>query len=339
MDTKKIIECAKSKFGAELHPYIEPVVKHLERMGRISEWEREGRDILREIQTHLCVARLQKEKEWEEEWGKGIDPLPIGFTISQKLHIKKFIKPEVEKLRESIFGRKTPPFSTLEEAVEWIEATHKKEQENWQKTRKDRDVNLRKELKRLSRLFNTEIGIKASILRYPHPKKGTGLIPVVQGGTLYKLQSKTEKLAKATFYNQATLVAYTLLDCELLPPRIRWTQHLHHRTQPIPALTLEIPRPITKKKWDKLYYEVVNPTFRGGEIPPKYEELYRLIKRLGGVPEKGKGMMKFWEKVCEEWKRQYPESRAFPTPDSVRMAYKRKIAPHEEKKKKGGDSK
>jgi len=347
MDEEKLVEFIKKELkpNEPVCPFIRPAIKFHRLKKDFKEWEKAGKkevDIAMKILKSAWAMRSMKEEKWEEEWEKGIDTFPIEFTISQEFYIKKFIKPEVEKLRESIFGRKTPPFSTLEEAVEWIEATHKKEKENWQKTRKNRDVNLLEELRRLSRLSGKMIKLKAYILRYPHPKKGTGLISVVQGGTLYKLQSETERLAKATFYNQATLVAYTLLDCEFLPPSIRWTQHLHYPLQ-IPALELEIPRPITKKEWDKLYSKVVKPTFQGEKTSSNEIRLYRLIERLGGVPEKGKGRMKFWEKVCEEWKRQYPESGAFPTPDSMRMAYKRKIAPkldkleklYEEKKKEG----
>jgi len=82
---------------------------------------------------------------------------------------------------------------------------------------------------------------------------------------------------------------------------------------------LEIFRDLNNKEISSLFRDINRHLkIKGKQLTQNHDHLIKLVEKHGGVPEKG--IMKFWEKIRQEWNKKY-QNKKYMTSIDLRKAY------------------
>jgi hypothetical protein len=131
--------------------------------------------------------------------------------------------------------------------------------------------------------------------------------PIEEATQLRNVLFEVEHVEKESGLDRMNLVMYVLAGIGFLMPPYRWEVTWEsRRIGPLdymqPELTIHITRGTGWDEWLHLY-EVMKRYFKQGKakgLTMRHLELYHLVHKLGGPPEK-KGVVHFWERVRSEW--------------------------------------
>jgi len=142
-------------------------------------------------------------------------------------------------------------------------------------------------------------------------------------------------MARATGFNQASLVAFILAGVKPIIPR--WQMITTAQYQALPSgkklqpisVNLEIKAKDLSFKELREIYQGIRKQQMGTKTKPlnkKHLALYRLVQEHGGPP-RNKGVVKFWEEIMEKLNQNCPPDQlAYNTWKVVEMAYDRIVA-------------
>ncbi len=236
----------------------------------------------------------------------------------------------VKAIRRSIFDSKEAPFKTTEEATNWVE------QEGQKKPRYLEDAN--ELMIKLQEMTHWSVLSKA--LPYIG-KDGQRRNTVVWAGTLFeRLADETKKMARATGFNQDSLVMHILTDVKPYFPLAQIITHIGNYDAPsgetftTHRVELNImARDLSTNQLNQLYKEMREKLGIVSDRHIKEDDLklYETVRRLGYPPEqikksritkRAKGTVDFWKKVkeeCEQGEKQIKRT----TWNAYRVAYRR----------------
>ena len=218
--------------------------------------------------------------------------------------LREMIAPEVERVREELFGASTPPFSSEDDAVKWLGGLRAREGHSIE------------ELVRAHLLFSdwladsrrhefSEItGLDAAVTQRAHTipyvaRDGDHVTHTVvrYGSPFVALETVSKHLANDTGFHEAHIVMHILCDSPLHVPSITITNILSGLRR---AVRVEFNSPdVTQAQMMELLGRVRDHWGRAGgkRINEKDEEFLALLNEEGGVPDSGRKA--FFARVSE----------------------------------------
>jgi hypothetical protein len=246
------------------------------------------------------------------------------------------IRPAVKQVRDTLFASSHPPFATYEDAVQWLEQTAA--QEAQARAKNQANEALKQTIVEMEERYEPPPGeplaFHFDLLEYVKPADDwVRRMPVWEGTSLATLAGVVRKLADATGFTQASVVAYVLAGIRPLLASVSIDMsdgssnefHIFRRSA---TVTLRSPyvtdsqlrkiRKVIRREW---HTERKKPLTEGNE------QLLAIVQRHGGVPkDKGHGEHKtFFEQVRQEYNLWVVEHRCKPHKDwrVTRNAYER----------------
>ncbi len=261
---------------------------------------------------------------------------PAQLLVSDKL--AAWIRPDVEPLRQELFGQRHAPFSSLAEAADWIEQmarvsqfapAHRQEVEAWVHE-------ILQRINAYSRLGQGEemaVAFSSSrkTLEYGTPgEKWARIVALAHGSPLIPLERACHQMTQATGFQQRALLAYILLDiAPLLPwPRVESSQWLGSLPKAGPSSRREVTvtffhPDMTAAQWRDVRFQVRQAfsSTKHKALSEQDQQFLRIIEDMGGLPPKGKGRTAFWEAVAPECNRRL--GKPYPNGQGPRRRYAR----------------
>jgi hypothetical protein len=225
------------------------------------------------------------------------------------------IRPAVEQVRRELFGRPDPPFAGLEAAAQWLEQTAA-EQAAQARAQQQAPAALKQTIHDLLAKYRELTGetadnpFKRELLEYVKPgNEWVRQLPVWGRTSLATLHNTSKRLADATGFWQARVVAYILVG---IPPQsasrsvttVCGYSNEFHILRTSTTITLSSPY-VSAPQWRQLR-KAIQKAWRIERKQPltKQDQFFlALIHRHGGVPTaKGKGQYKiFYETIQQEF--------------------------------------
>ncbi len=236
------------------------------------------------------------------------------------------IKPDVQALRLRLFETSEPPFTDYNDAVDWIEQEceeGKIEHSPEDSARYEREF--REELNEFADRWGAVLGFRYDI----QPKRPGIMFANLRRNRAYRRpynsQSKigplhcfAEQTSTKTGFSEQSLVAYVLSGIESIIPEmsLSFRSSLPFLKQ-IEQATVVIRKPnICENDFRRAYASLKEATTirdsanqvvgksRASLLKDKDVVIIRAIRKLGGIPPKGKGRNDFWSRMVEELKSQ-----------------------------------
>lgn len=273
-------------------------------------------------------------------------PLTPALLMASE-DLTEAIRPLVEKARQRLFERSTPSFTTLENAVAWIEGEADRQPAEPPEDDLRRGVALRRELEtrlgECARLLQRELVVAEDrrTLTYPKPSAQDGIrsVGVVPGSPLHLLEVASRTLGEYTGIPAFAIVAHILTGQRLvLPPTmIRFTVRFPPPGLPGAPRRHEVTlvlndRDLTFQELRGVYREVRTALglVRAKPVSERDRVLRGLVQELGGLPPQ-KAQKAFWERARVEWNRRHPDW-SVTTWRALEMRYRRLEANREARK-------
>ena len=167
----------------------------------------------------MCLASCTSD---EERLEYRLTPLTPD-TLFQSDSFADAIRPKVQQVRQELFGNPHPPFNRYVDAVHWIE--QRAAQQDSERERRNQAQPLQEEIRQKLREWCRLTGqdyLDLCVLVHTLPYAKEGRIdskPVYGQSPLAFLGRETRRMAEATGFSQANVVAYVLADiAPLLAP-------------------------------------------------------------------------------------------------------------------------
>jgi hypothetical protein len=241
-------------------------------------------------------------------WDVGLTP---GALLSSRLLLSK-IQPQVEEVRRALFGSTKPPFVTYAEAVTWLEerAQAPAVPDGNGQPEADRAREVVGHIRALHRLLpGGDVVLQRRFIPYARPGEAwEHAIPIREEGTLAQLEAESSRLAQATGFSQAAVLAYVLADLRPVRPLARVRSEVNEFSpltgEPIKRAQVTVTflaRDMTHTQLRDLYREIRQhlSMVKVKSISEKDRQLLALVEQHGGEPPHGKTA--FWEWVRHEW--------------------------------------
>lgn len=253
--------------------------------------------------------------------------LPEGLIVSNEL--VKRILPQIEKLRQELFSKKTSPFPKSDnKALSWLKEQSKGDiQLVIQATRKNK-IKIKNLLQEISNNIDEinnlsyekfKLTTTSKFLPYPRKDGWKEVILVKDNRPLERLEKETRQLSEITNFSQAQLVKFVLTGVKPQTPIYNLKVEY-----PAKSVNLKIYRPIDKRLLELLNRQIKEIFERKGKhfLEEKHRDLYFLVESHGGPPKRNK--MAFWTTIMKEWNDSAKSKKIIYTyPNSVNMAYRR----------------
>jgi len=245
---------------------------------------------------------------------QGLRPTPTDMLLGEAL--TRALAPQVEELRRERFGHIDPPFSTMEEAADWIEQSSEAELVRWREKGKQRGRALEK-IERLAQEHLIELDFKSTLLPYQKPgDEHVKSAPAIPRTYLHKLARETASMAKHTGLSQGALVTHVLTG--LKPLRSRAQMKTTRNVYWVPsgeqitvneATVVFRAQDLTEKELRSVYKNVREHVGGKGtrSLEHKDVEIWTLVQELGGPPQQHGSKGLFWNKVLERWNSENPD--------------------------------
>jgi len=284
----------------------------------------------------LAVRAAQLVRKIRDE----TQPIELKSTSTDRIFGDALIRalaPKIGDLREAEFGRRQPPFSSVEEAATWIKRRSTEDLEGWLKNSKERN-RAYDEIERMANEHQIEILFTSTLLPYLVPDdehvKSADAIP---GTYLYRLAKETERIAKHTGLPQEALVVHILTGLKPVRSRVRISKKESHYALPRESAASEAgeqlhvheaavtfrAHDLTDKELRSIYRMVKGHVGGKGTEPldDKDEYLWGLVQDLGGPPRAHGTKGPFWRTVQGKTNAKYPG--AYTTYKGVQDRYER----------------
>jgi hypothetical protein len=273
-----------------------------------------------------------KLKKLHEKWVvlPGSDPLgPADLLVSTAL--TRAIAPTVEDLRQREFGSPDPPFTTVSEAVEWIEQRAAEARSEARRRSADR-ARASQEIDRLAREAGLDVFVDEPIrLPYQRPDKDHVLYAqTIRGSFANRLAREVRRVAGLTGIPADALTIHVLTGLSPVRPRV-WqtaTHKLYAATDGSQVVTNEVTiRVLTpdlqRREWNALFEAVRRPL--PGRISATDAEIWALVQDLGGPPTSHGSKGPFWQRVLDAYNAAHPDAPRTST-NWVKKSYNRAVA-------------
>ena len=273
-------------------------------------------------------------RSFQASYEKGVAlSSPPGLLIASS-KLAQAIQPDVEKLRQQLFGKAKPRFRTLPAAARWIQAESRKQSKPVAQRKRKRGRKIWKEIQikltEWENLMRCPTRPPAQTpLTLSYPANGWVLRAVALPGTrLAILALAAKEMAKETTFSEHAVVAYILSGIRPLFPSIR-----HNVRLELPArqswVSIELHSSmVTATQFRKLYEQLrakLN-AHRKKPLTGKHVALISLVDSLGGEPnprDKARGTRnEFWGKVLRKWNAKHPKWNC-QTWRALELAYRR----------------
>lgn len=293
----------------------------------------------RHVSTILQVAsRLDIAYVTDE--GEGADAALTPSALIESDRLAELIKPEIEKLRKSVFKKTTPPFQSYEDGLAWImEEFNKNPLDSKKLPGGNAPVIHPGQAPRRARPqyvlphpeFIAYLDLEGKYGVVKTPKTWWEYIGVGNAETgskaLVRIAEKTRQLSEITGFHQGQLV-WSLFTGEgpLLPlynvkPNDRFYNGRIFRK----SVTIEVfSGDLTLEQLRRLYGRVRQELRATGKrrVSRDNQRLLSVVKDLGGGPAEGETKKDFFTRVQLEYNRR-ARRKHFASWDSARKAYER----------------
>jgi hypothetical protein len=269
---------------------------------------------------------------------KRLSPLTRG-TLARGEELTTRITPDVEQLRQELFGSSQVPFGSVEEAAAWIRKAWK-QQYDYSPEERQRLQELEKQIYTLSREWSRLKG--ASTTGYPGQPRYLRYIarengelreiwdPVRGGFPLARLEAMSQCLAGITGFRPSSVVMYILTGTKplLTPVQLDFMGYGDERLRGVQTTIVLHTPDVTDEQLREIRREIrahwgVPRTKRLSEANSR---LLAFVKDRGSVPTARGKNKAFWEKAYPEW-RVRCEQEGHPSPitnaESMRETYRR----------------
>lgn len=268
-----------------------------------------------------------------EEETSSFSKLTPQDSITSDFLVDK-IDPWVKQIRKDLFGSSKQPFD-WDQAIKWIENQEKRSRgpkkdpeiisnliRQAKSEKKKKRLYKPKALEELRKKLDRPLSLSLSRPSLPYIKKNKDPLHWIpaDGSKLTALAYETEKIERATGFNQASLVMYVLSGIKPLLPRYRISIKTHAYTMPnkeqLTSREVELVFRCRDLKFGdllRIHKEIKKSLSLKREIPlkEKSERVYKLIKELGPPPHgiRGKRNKQYWEKAKGSWNNRYPDEQ------------------------------
>jgi hypothetical protein len=295
------------RFGGIVRKHADPEIPRRYVEEAIRDFQTEGRthrgaapDCILRVKE-LWKAQADQYREWERKRTSGPENLEgteeVGISDRQpdnqalSTRLLDYLLPGVQELRKELFPKSgsEPPYRSLEKATKWIER-----QAHLETPGQFSDQVLRYPDTRHARTRNGQ-------LVYP----GARAVPIPPGSPLVKLKQYVQQASRVTGYREAALVDFVLTGRPHVLPRVSISRGglipSHRGAGVVKTSVFTITLRAQKVIWEDLRaaFKAIDRIQRSetaGLSEPSLA-VVAAIKRLGGVPPRGK--RKFWKKVSE----------------------------------------
>lgn len=264
---------------------------------------------------------------------------PAAIVVSNQL--TQAVEPEVVRIREEIFRKRTAPFNSLSDAARWIGETGRQEPKpsaRDQKRAKVIESEVMARRRDLKRLLRTDVVFeyRKTVLAHISPSEGCVVVaPAAPGSPLARLAGVAQDISKATGFAEAAIVAFVTVG---IPPFLPIARISSHTVFPGQGAIVGVPtswvtvtvfaRDLTFEQLRQIYRKIREATgLRGRKrINARHQVLIETVRKLGGAPRRGSRtwgqVTEFWEEVRAQVNREYPKD-LFPSWRAARMMYRR----------------
>lgn len=259
------------------------------------------------------AAQRAKELAHDNE-----ESLEIHETATDRIFgdaLVRALAPTIENLRKREFESPEPPFGSVEEASEWINARGTEDLKAW-RAKSEQRSKAHDEIQHLADEHLIELTFNSTLLPYQVPDdEHVKWVPAVPMTYLHELAKETDRIARRTGLPQDALVVHILTGLKPVRSRARITTRESHYTLPSgeqlhvneAAVTFRA-RDLTDKELRGIYQMVKGHVGGKGTEPlgDKDEYLWTLVQDMGGPPQKHGTKGPFWRTAQEKMNRQYP---------------------------------
>jgi hypothetical protein len=236
---------------------------------------------------------------------------------SEKAHDR--LRPAVEAARSDLFGKTSPPFSTIRDSSAWLEREIRADEQRFIKAgvHADRvrqiDERIGKLIKERNRLLpgTLAVAVDDQTLDVWKPfkiKKGRGAFypfRTYPGTRVRRLREQIKDLEALSRFTERGLLYWILADVKPLA---------------VNAI-LRIQGPFTARDLLAMYKILpIRGAVRQKKISARNAEVIRLVDSLGGAPKDR--IMQFWRDTTKAWNKANRE-RQFTSRDGLKKAYER----------------
>jgi hypothetical protein len=246
----------------------------------------------------------------------GSDPLgPVDLLVSTAL--ARAIVPTVEDLRVAGFDSPDPPFSTVSEAVAWIER-RASEARSEARRRSEERMRAIGEIERLARENGFEVRVSPPThLPYQTPDSDhVQHAPVIPESFAHRLAHEVRRLSDRTGFPADALTMHVLAG--LIPVRLRVRTTTKNNVFDSPngqvaagEVTIRVLTPdLSRREWDRLYslYEKTVRKETPGRIGAADAEIWERVRDLGEPPTKHREKGPFWQRVLDAYNAAHPDA-------------------------------
>ena len=260
---------------------------------------------------------------------------PGSHDLIRQRQLIQRLTPNVKGVRGLLFGTDSAPFSSREDAEEWIEKTASDEHPGKDSLfgrcqcgdsvvflSKRREVAMRIRRLRYERLTNSGKVVVKTV-----EVSGVGGPFRIYVSDLSTIETQTKQWAQATGFSQAALVTWLLTDIpptrdpivlEIWRGRKRGLDVPDRYWAKIQMNSLHV----TRERWMILRRDLRQHLgiTKSKRLTSQDERLLRIIDDLGGAPEKRGTKLRFWKRILREYGEHFPRWRS---PHTPRRQYKR----------------
>ena len=286
MNTQEFIELVKSHTAPSLQSLIAAVVDMLgeelrfERSEVANVIEAAGR-----LATYLETIGVAKGQQEQGE----VSAKP---TVTREF-LSDLITPWIQDIRQEIFNTRVCPFGTYEEALRWVNEGIV-DWENW--------VNeAEREMEKLPKWMRSS--------GYVSPRFAPELHRLLGKRPLYALFSdRVKEVTRVTGFSHISVLCHIIADIPLTLKKV--DTEAKREIHELPSgdelvnrfVTVQIRGELTFGELYRLYQQIRQDLGikRSKALKDEHLRLYQLVRGRGG-PIKGKGSVKFWKEVVENW--------------------------------------
>ena len=287
-----------SKHGLKGHPIIK-AVSNLARRGNISDLP------ILNLFIDDIVACLPYEKQ---KGGTRLHP-----SVSSEF-LADLIKPWAEAIRAQFFESEDPPFTTIEEVMNYYEEFIiglKLDEDNTGDHLGVHSLLENEQIRDYNKLLSRGITIPSMWL----PEEKQKQIP-----KSLLLRERAEMISNATGLNSTSVMFHILMGSPPLLPQLEWQVHEVINRIPVNVMvenryaTITFRNEVTFNELYSAYRQIRSElgTKNMKAFNEKHLELYLITRKMsqdGNQPIKG--IVAFWKAVQEEWNTKHPKAKEF----------------------------
>jgi hypothetical protein len=324
-EKKEFENRCKSRAQEKLRPYIPKAIEGVQKIDGLSG---SRTDITKVIQLAGEFYDLLRTVDKPTDLELLLKFNPETAIMSDML--LSDIHPIVEEIRLRLFGKKSPPFpNNIENSVTWIINESKNVPESVVKRPKlslPEFIKLMKETipsytKRKEKFLPGHMisfRIEKLTIPYRDLNGNRKRMPILKGTKLFHLAINSKQIAQNTDFPQDSLITFILTGIRPYLPSFR----IKTGIRKFGYVQIDFHRGMDYEEFLYLHRKLKSFFKRKNTLNEKHFEVYRLVSKKGGIPQKNKS--DFWAEVLEEWNNSHPDDK-YGSANNLRITYNRII--------------